>query len=367
MTPLYAAVTFNHTDCAKELISAGASVNHLAIEALEHNDMHCFNQAFDLGAIPSPECLVHASKLGHIDAVQFLISKGVDVNTSEWESSVHNYVTPVFIAIKHKHTKCAKQLVASGANLHQAIIFSIHYDDASALQLCLDLGAVLSSHSSGDALIAACTANSIDCLKYLLSLGVDINNTSDNWPTALHAASFFGNCSTVHELIKNGADINNQRNDSKTTPLMWTLSSDQPSNLQCLKLLLKSGAKVNVCDKYGNTPLIYAAILGDPEFLSCIISTECDVNRTNFQDATALMFVEEVPDFTHNKVRQKTCMKYLLNAGAKQPDITLKHACRLVIRQHAVDVCISKASSLLQMQQSLAEYVFYDQVYFNSW
>lgn len=80
----------------------------------------------------------------------------------------------------------------------------------------------------------------------------------------------------AEELIKNGADVNEQDEYGKT-PLFFV------KNKQIVELLIRHGADIHAINYNGNTPLFYAY---DIEISQLLIDYGADVNAVNINDKT---------------------------------------------------------------------------------
>ena len=110
--------------------------------------------------------------------------------------------------------------------------------------------------------------------------------------TDLMDAIWAKNIQKVKELISRGANVNTDMNvasASGITPLMATAATpDGP--IEIARLLLESGAKVNVADWFGWTPLMYASYNGRTHLAKLLISKGADVNAKSNVGWTPLMY-----------------------------------------------------------------------------
>uniref|UniRef100_A0A915CN77 Ankyrin repeat domain-containing protein 49 n=1 Tax=Ditylenchus dipsaci TaxID=166011 RepID=A0A915CN77_9BILA len=102
--------------------------------------------------------------------------------------------------------------------------------------------------------------NHADVCKWLLSVGADPEQqTEDGW-TVLHCAACWANFNIVELLLKHGVNVNS-RSHGQLTPLHLAINtSEEPSNqIQTLKLLLDSpGIDMQAKTGAGDTPIMLA-------------------------------------------------------------------------------------------------------------
>ena len=67
-------------------------------------------------------------------------------------------------------------------------------------------------------------------------------------------------------------------------------SAIRANDLGALRTLIAEGADVNVRDRLGETPLMYAAVVGSPEAMSFLIGKGADVNAKNESGSNALIW-----------------------------------------------------------------------------
>lgn len=73
-------------------------------------------------------------------------------------------------------------------------------------------------------------------------------------------------------------------------PLFVGFERLNPSGrLDTVKFLIHEGAKVNAVDKNGNTPLMLAAISGNPDVTAHLLDRGAIADRENIKGETALM------------------------------------------------------------------------------
>ena len=88
--------------------------------------------------------------------------------------------------------------------------------------------------------------------------------------TAMHLAAFFGRADVVRALLAHGADANSvAQNQSRVTPLHSAVAG---RHLDCVTDLLAAGARPNVTQAGGFTPLHNAAEHGDRQIYDALVA-----------------------------------------------------------------------------------------------
>ncbi|HLK60331.1 MAG TPA: ankyrin repeat domain-containing protein [Chthonomonadaceae bacterium] len=255
--------------------------------------------------------LIQAVQKGDADATKQLLAGGTDVNAAAPDGT-----TPLMHAANEQ---VAKMLLEKGAD--------VNVKDK--------LGRTALIHAAGDndrVLGGQGGANDDALVKLLLSRHADPNVISQDGTTALIAAimhhktvsgpldisgSENARLKKVRLLLEAGANVNTQT-PSETedhlkvaaTPLMAAAINGDPHLLQ---LLIDKGADVNSKDKSGNTALLYAARNGSADAVQLLIAHHADVNVRNEQGKSALN--EATRMNTHPLAK---CADLLRGAGAKE-------------------------------------------------
>ncbi len=167
--------------------------------------------------------LLHrASQNGHKDIVDFLISKGADL-----EARTALGMTPLYVAIYERKEVTVKQLIEKGAD-----VFAVRNDGETMLHIAAAIG-------------------SESIMKLLIAEGLNVNIKRRYGITPLHLAAVFGHKAAVEALLSNGAEIN-VKNDNGRTPLHLAVASGE---MHIVALLTEKGAE--------NKPEDYPKITGE--------------------------------------------------------------------------------------------------------
>ena len=104
----------------------------------------------------------------------------------------------------------------------------------------------------------------LEKIKDLINTNENINTKGKNGDTILMlAAAFNNNPDTIKVLLRSGADVN-VTNNQGWTPLMSALANDSNSNTQIIKMLVDAGADVSIKNKNGRTARDFAIRKKDP-------------------------------------------------------------------------------------------------------
>ena len=107
--------------------------------------------------------------------------------------------------------------------------------------------------------------------------------------TALMHAVKCGTVDEVKGLLSVGIDVNAKDKRGKTALLIASCSgTDDWGDVEIVKALLSAGADVNVTDEHGYTALGFASLEGNEDLVKLLLSAGADVNGKGF-DGTALM------------------------------------------------------------------------------
>jgi len=138
----------------------------------------------------------------------------------------------------------------------------------------------------------------IDIMKYLLSIGHDINDYISSSPcygTPLMCACEKGDMETAVYLIKNGASVDRitetENRDDEFTALYYACAN---GHYQIAKLLIANGADINEGGYHNDTPLIWSTINNHPNIVEILLYNNADVNIM-YSDDDCCEFYEMTP------------------------------------------------------------------------
>ena len=124
-----------------------------------------------------------------------------------------------------------------------------------------------------------------EAIKYLLGLGIDVNQKLDGGWKAIMYAAFNGHKEVCQLLIEKGVDVNSVKKDGMTVLML----AAENGNKEVCQLLIEEGADVNASDLFGSTALMIAASNGHKEVCQLLIDNNSEVNAKKQDGSTALM------------------------------------------------------------------------------
>jgi ankyrin repeat protein len=146
-------------------------------------------------------------------------------------------------------------------------VFSKKYTDEEAVEMAkifLKYGANVNGNKPTEKhdtpLIAAASLYADQVAILYIENGANINHAGCHGGTAVHWAAWCGRDKVVRRLIKEGAEINKRCIDFKATPLFWAVhglkngdKNNMHNHLECVKILIQSGAENNIPNSEGKT------------------------------------------------------------------------------------------------------------------
>jgi len=339
VTPLYLACVNGSAPMIAKLLDAGADANSATAEG--------------------ETALMTVARTGNVDAAKVLLAHGADVNSKEqWRQQ-----TPLMWAVAECHPEVAQELIAHGAEVNTKQVtwqwerqvtkeprekwmplggltplhFAARQGCVAGVGVLVKAGAQINATNPNgfSPLLLAIINAHYDAAIELLNLGADPNLADEDGRTPLYAAvdmhtlpdsnlpwpselnNKHSSLDLIQELLARGANVNAQLKKQQpyrskvdrgadtvlttgTTPL---LRAAKAGDSQVVQLLLGKGADPKLTTKFGFTPVMVAAGLGDKEedttgrkkteaeaiaSIQLCLDAGADINAANNQGDTAL-------------------------------------------------------------------------------
>jgi ankyrin repeat protein len=209
---------------------------------------------------------IEAAKEGNVSAIELLLVKGVDVNTTDRDGN-----TALIWAARHGQRDCVRKLIEKGSKVNvknnvdwTALIAASRKGHKAVVELLIENGADVNAKANdGNTAFTFASAKGYDEIVDILKKSGAVSVKYQD-PKILTAA-FNGDVNTLKALLEKGVSPNTIDRIGGETPLMYAMGRN---HFECAKLLLEFGADVNIRDKDGHTVL--DVIKGRPEMLELI-------------------------------------------------------------------------------------------------
>ena len=139
----------------------------------------------------------------------------------------------------------------------------------------------------------------------------NINSTDSKKRSLLHVSACEGDYGVVHGLIKSSIDIDMIDKDGLSA-ISLAIKGEQ---MDCVKLLIESGADVNEGGGALGSSLHLAAFLVQPWLVRELLKRRADVNLKDCEGNTPLHIILGV--FNKNKIASQMIADILIEAGAQ--------------------------------------------------
>ncbi|XP_035811712.1 serine/threonine-protein phosphatase 6 regulatory ankyrin repeat subunit C-like isoform X2 [Amphiprion ocellaris] len=300
-TALHMACHTGQDTVATELVNCGANINQpnyhgntpLHLAAGSSSGVLCLELLVNNGAdvnmqnTEGKSPLHMAAMYGRFTGSQILIQNGGEVDCVDMNGN-----TPLHVAARYGQELLISTLLTNGADKSRQGIHGMLPLHLAALYGFPDCCRKLLSNGQFYNLMPSMMSGEMP------PVGFDINIVDDHGRTCLHAAASGGNVECLNLLLNSGAELD-MKDSLGRSPLHYAAAN---GNSQCTISLVRAGAEANELDLTGCSPLHYAAAS----------HTFCG-GGTNSQ-----------PDFIMEKEQEASlCLDYLLDNGANP---TLKNS-----------------------------------------
>ena len=156
--------------------------------------------------------IFHAASVGNIASISYLLQKKPELINSKDDKGQ----TPLILASWKGQTKTVDYLLSKGADVNirtligsTAAMYASESDSIDVLNLLKENGADfnITNNTGSTALSYAALRNSTKAAQFLIDNGVNVNDADANGATPLFCATFTNSIDVARILVKNGADL----------------------------------------------------------------------------------------------------------------------------------------------------------------
>ncbi|XP_060077666.1 uncharacterized protein LOC132557186 [Ylistrum balloti] len=297
---------------------------HKLVETYNGIPEDVMDQAADDGMTP----VIIACQNGNPEQLKELLDKGASASDADktGKSALHycadNLETQCAEMILHKDSDLLNSKDEQGFTpLHMAVIGG----NAPLLRLLLkkdaDINCLDNEHhtvahwATGHHMTGRKVCGHLEVLEILLENGADVSRADSHEAFPIHYAAQMNGKENGHtdpkigekvlrKLIENGVPMDVLDKDGRQ-PLLWAASA---GNSESCKLLVKAGADVNAIDKDGLSALHCAASRGHVKCIETLKNLGADVDLADKNNCTALFYAITLGN--------KDCTKALLKFGS---------------------------------------------------
>jgi len=146
-----------------------------------------------------------------------------------------------------------------------ALLAATHANQVEAARLLIQRGADVNAKDQiqDSPFLYAGARGRLEILRLTLAAGADLKSTNRYGGTALIPAAHYGHVETVRELLKTKIDVDHVNRLGWTALLEAIILGDGgPAHTEIVRLLVAHGAKLQLADAQGVTPLAHAQARG---------------------------------------------------------------------------------------------------------
>lgn len=290
--PLSCAAYSGDIDKVKFLLSNGAttegsrsvkgSIMHAAVNGNTENREEVIKYFISLGVDIDGENksggtpLSSASRDGKFEAIKLLLNAGADSSELGWDELKK--------AIVFGTLEECEEAIKRGCSVEERdrywkrtpFLLSMLVGDVEKAELLLQNGASLNDRGRCEAtcLMHSIRKNNYKMCKWLISKGVNVDDTDDFQTTALIEAAEFGASDCVKALLNAGASLHAETETQGC-------AIENASNIATVLVLKEAGADINRIGGDGYNLLLSATENADYDFVKALLEIDADPNVTS--------------------------------------------------------------------------------------
>ncbi|KAF9910259.1 phosphate system positive regulatory protein pho81 [Linnemannia zychae] len=217
-------------------------------------------------------CLHEAAMVGRLSLLKLAVERGAVVESSDVYGR-----RPLHYVSMYGYDDCATYLLLLNASLtvtdhdgFQPLIYSVMNGHSKCVEIFLASNVEIEASREGDPipLSLACHYGHEDIAMMLIGRGADVLASNADGLEPLHITCREGHTRLAKTLTTRGARLDQEDKYMCWTPLFYAASE---GHVECVKILLEAGCKVNVVDEHGKNPIYYAASEGHSDCVELLV------------------------------------------------------------------------------------------------
>ncbi|KAL3282756.1 hypothetical protein HHI36_005923 [Cryptolaemus montrouzieri] len=233
--------------------------------------------------------LHYAVNSNNLEMVEYLLKVYKELNVNQCDS---NLASPLHMAVKNGNVEMVKFLLDHGAFVNcrnrdeqTALHIACQNGSSSLIHILLEFKSDIHvlDHEGRNPLILSVINNSEDSLRILLEKGARINFEDDFGFTALRRAVWMNNTNLTRILIEHGARV------FESHCLLHLAARN--NNLEIIQALGRGGARWDVRDNEGNTPLMIACSRKNLQVAEYLLRNGASPNIVNYINGMSAMHI----------------------------------------------------------------------------
>jgi len=296
-----------------------------------------------------------ASRRGHFDVARLLLEFGADADVQDNDTMTPLLLVSTYrLGTNSRITKSAQVLLEHGASVHMRnkngqtpLHVALHHGLSDIMALLLNFGADVDALVNGATPLLLVSQSQlpihgddskiVKTAQVLLEHGASVHVRNHNGLVPLHAALHNGLFGMIAFLLKFGADVDAQDNDSMTPLLLVSQSrrpmyGDDSQITKVAQVLLEHGASVHVRTKSGQMPLHLALHHDFLGIVALLLKFGADVDAYDNDALTPLLSVLQSCRGNDSKI-------------TKTAQLLLEHGASVQVRNKSGQMPLHLASS----------------------
>lgn len=234
--------------------------------------------------------IVIAAEKNNYDTAALIAGLGADVNMRDERTNE----TAIIKAAQNNNSDMMRMLLAAGADINaqsrrgvSALGESIKNQNKDIMEFLTANGA--RTGATFDNLMRYAYAKNNVGVSAMLRIGVDPKKKDVNGNTALMISASQGDLQSFKDLMAYGADVNAQ-NKQGMTALLYALRANNRDLVK--EILTLNDTDVNISNVLGQSPLYWAAYIGDDIVVNALLTLGADYNKKTNNSQTALQIAK---------------------------------------------------------------------------